>query len=387
MVEASPPPEADEQRCDYCRMPCPCERHTTETGGMTYTFCSNACKAAMDEREQVFTQYHGFMRMRPGVAGLDRGLPQGLPRNAFVLISGQAGTRDGAVHAEIVWRALKRGEPATIVTFQEPPSSVVQDFLTLDWNVIPYLEDDRLTIVDCFTYRVDDHQRMIERLNDWNRYLHSITQTATVTVRDPTDLTEVTNKLDNCLERVGMSDRGLVMIDSLTEVGTLVQPIQAYDFLKNLRADICKGRFVPIFAGATYDHDVEQFPHDLEYTADGIVDLQLNGDLVEDTLIKRVRIRKMAGVLAISEWRAYEYTAEKGMVVFDPAAEIAKAERRRTEAAADGEVAVDTDPDETPPDEAQPDETDTEEAPADDSPPGETDTDDSPDGTGPQADG
>jgi KaiC/GvpD/RAD55 family RecA-like ATPase len=284
----------------------------------------------MQADESVFTEYHGFIRTDPDIAGMKRALPQGLPRNGFVLISGQAGTRDGAVHAELVWRALQREEPAVFVSFQEPPSSVVQRFLTLGWNVIPYLESGQLAILDCFTYRVPDRDRMIERLNDWNQYLQAVAEPSTETVRDPTDLDELANKLDNQLEALSMTDTGMVLVDSLTELGTLVQPVQAYDFVKNVRADVCKGRFVPIFAGATYaTKDVEQFPHDLDYIVDGVVDLQLNNEIVRDTLLKRIRIRKMAGVLSISEWIAYEYTAGEGMVVFDPEKEIEKSRARR----------------------------------------------------------
>jgi KaiC/GvpD/RAD55 family RecA-like ATPase len=355
--------DEDPPRCDYCRMPCPAGTVTASQGETEYVFCSQHCRETMEAADSVFTEYHGFIRTDPDISGMKRALPQGLPRNAFVLLSGQAGTRDGAVHAELVWRALQREEPAVFVSFQEPPSSVVQRFLTLGWNVIPYLESGQLAILDCFTYRVPDRDRMIERLNDWNQYLQTVAEPSTLTVRDPTDLDELTNKLDNALEDLSMTDTGMVLVDSLTELGTLVQPVQAYDFVKNVRADVCKGRFVPIFAGATYDRDMEQFPHDLDYIVDGVVDLQLNGELVRDTLLKRIRIRKMAGVLSISEWIAYEYTAGEGMVVFDPEQEIEKSRARRE--AADAEAAGEAAPSDHSDESTTPDAS----APADDQQP------------------
>jgi KaiC/GvpD/RAD55 family RecA-like ATPase len=163
---------------------------------------------------------------------------------------------------------------------------------------------------------------MFERMNEWNRHIHSITHDVTVTVRDPGDVSELQNKLDSCLEGLEMSDRGVVAIDSLTEFGTLVQPVQAYDFVKDVRADICKGRFVPVFAGATIAGEEKTFPHDLGYAVDGLVDLKMDPSIVEDTLIKRVRIRKMNGVLSIPEWTSYEFTAGQGLVTFDPIAEM-----------------------------------------------------------------
>ncbi|MDX1748538.1 MAG: recombinase RecA, partial [Halobacteriales archaeon] len=178
---------------------------------------------------------------------------------------------------------------------------------------------------DCFTYRLQDRERMFARMNEWNTHLSSIASPETTSVRDPTNIGELENRLDDCTDSLGMVDRGAVVIDSLTEFGSLVQPIQAYDFLKDTRAEICKGRFVPIYAGAAYVGDAEQFPHDLEYMFDGIIDLELNPKIVEDTLIKRVRIRKMDGVLCYPEWTAYEFTSGEGLVMFDPQVELEKA--------------------------------------------------------------
>jgi len=325
-----------ETRCDFCRLPCPEPPVTMEYDGETYGFCSKACRDEMAESDRVFTQYRGYRRFEPGVAGLDPRLPEGMLRNSFVLLTGQAGTRDGAVQAEIVWRALQRGESAVMISFQEPPVSVVERFLNFDWNVLPYLQTDRLHVVDCLTYRLDDPQRMHDRMSDWNEYLSKVVDRASTSVQDASNVRELHNKLDACLDRRGMVDTGIVVIDSLTELGSLVQPVQAYNFVKDLRADVCKGRFVSVFAGGTYSGDADRFPHDLDYIADGVVDLELNNEIVADTLLKRARIRKMNGVLSISEWTAYEYTAGKGMVVFDPEAEI---EKKQTERLDEGESA------------------------------------------------
>lgn len=327
--------DGDPAGCDFCRMPLPESPVAATVDGEDYVFCSESCRDAMADADYVFTQYHGHRRVRAEVSAFDSSLPQGFPRNAFVLVSGEPGTRDRAVGAELIWRTLQRGDPAVVVSFQEPPGSVVQQFLTLEWNVLPYLESGRLHIVDCFTYRLSDRDRMFDRMDEWNSHLYDVATDATTTIRDPSDLGEVRNKLDNALEARNMVDEGLVLIDSLTELGTLVQPVQAYDFVKDLRADVCKGRFVPIFAGATIAGGGEEFPHDLGYVVDGIVEMRLNEEIIPDTLIKQARIRKLNGVLVIPEWHAYEYTSGLGMVTFDPQEERAKSRRKRREAIAD----------------------------------------------------
>jgi len=350
---AGSPPGDDESAasCAFCRLPIPDAAVEATVDGTERVFCSEACRDRLTETGEPLTEYHGHHLLQPGVSALDASLPQGFPRNAFVLVSSEAGTRDRAVGAELVWRALQRGEPVVLVSFQEPPSAVVQQFLTLDWNVLPYLERDQFHIVDCFTYRLDDRDRLFERMDELNVYLSDVAREATTTVRDPSDINEVGNKLDNALEGRGMVDEGIVIVDSLTELGTLVQPVQAYDFVKDVRADVCKGRFVPVFAGAALGGGGgggDQFPHDLAYVMDGLVELRLNDEIVPDALIKQARIRKLNGALVVPEWRAYEYTAGTGMVTFDPKAQMAAEE----EADEEGETA--TEPRAEPADETDP---------------------------------
>jgi KaiC/GvpD/RAD55 family RecA-like ATPase len=195
--------------------------------------------------------------------------------------------------------------------------SVVQEFVTLDWNVLPYLESGQLGFVDAFTYRMDDRERMYERLNDWNSHLSGFCEEATTRVRDPSDVSELGSRIDDALERRDMQDRGVVVLDSLNEFGSLLQPVRSYQFVKDLRAGVCKSRFVPVYASATVSNDGEGFPHDLDYMVDGIVEMRLDDDLVEGSLLKQVRVRKMSGVLSLPKWVLYEYTAGEGIVTIE----------------------------------------------------------------------
>lgn len=307
-----------ERRCDHCRLPIPETPVELDHEGETYLFCSKQCRDAVEEMEKVFTQYHGFRRTPTGIGPVDESLPQGVPRNSFVMLTDLAGTRTESIRAELVWRALQRGEPAVMVSFLEPPVSVIQDFVTLDWNVLPYLESGQLQFVDAFTYRMGDRERMYDRLNDWNRHLAQFCEEETERVRDPSDTGELENRIDDALERRNMEDQGIVVVDSLNEFGSLLQPVQAYQFVKDIRATVCKSRFVPVYASATVSNDGEGFPHDLDYMVDGIIELGLNDDLVEGSLLKQVRVRKMNGVLTLPKWALYEYTAGEGIVTIDP---------------------------------------------------------------------
>jgi KaiC/GvpD/RAD55 family RecA-like ATPase len=320
--------DPSDRNCDYCRLVVPGEPVTAEYEGVTYHFCSAPCRETLLEEDRVFTEYHGGRRFDPGVSALRAGLPQGIPRNSFVLISGEPGTRDEALYGELVWRALQRGEPAVIVAFLDTPVSVVQEFVALGWNVLPYLASGQLRILDCFSYRLDDPDEMVKSMGDWNRHLHRVAGRSTTAVRDPSNPQGVLNALERCIDAVVDEDaeEGVVVIDSLTEFGSLVQPVQGYDFVKDLRAAVAKARSVPVFAGASRIDNGNDFPHDLGYIADGVIDLTLTDDLLEDTLLKRIRVRKMTGVRSIRRWATYEFTEGNGLVAATPEEEEADAD-------------------------------------------------------------
>jgi KaiC/GvpD/RAD55 family RecA-like ATPase/YHS domain-containing protein len=311
------------RKCDYCRLTIPEDPLTTDHQGVTYHFCSAPCRETLLAEDRVFTEYHGGRRFDPGVSALRAGLPKGMPRNAFVLVSGQPGTRDEALQGEVVWRTLQRGEPAVIVAFLDTPVSVVQEFVDLGWNVLPYLASGQLRLLDCFSYRLDDAEGRTESMSDWNRHLHRVAARSTRAVRDPSNPQAVLNAVERSVDEVADSDaeEGVVVIDSLTEFGSLVQPVQGYDFVKDLRAGVAKARGVPVFAGASRIDNGDDFPHDLGYITDGIIDLVLSDEVVEDTLMKRIRVRKMTGVLSIRRWATYEFAEGRGLVAADPGGE------------------------------------------------------------------
>jgi KaiC/GvpD/RAD55 family RecA-like ATPase len=331
----------ERRRCDFCRQPIPGESVERSIDGATYRFCSTICGDAQADSDRVFTRYHGHRRFAPGVAALDETLPQGCPRNSFCLLSGQAGTRGSAIIAELCWRALERGEPAVYVTFREPPSAVVERFVTMDWNVLPALEDGQFRVVDCFTHLQDGTEQVARKTSPWIAHVADAVEPVTNVVRDPSDVSEILHKIDSCLSENDAVESGIVVIDSLTEFGTLVQPVQAYRFVKRLRASIPKGRFVPVFANATVTSDTDTFPHDLSYVADGVIDLQLDDTIIEDTLFKRIRVRKLDDVLVYPDWTTFEYTSGIGMLTFDPQEQLA-AQADEAAAAEESDAAPET---------------------------------------------
>lgn len=283
-------------------------------------FCSTACLRAFEDGAEPFAGTFGFKRFPLGVDALAAGLPEGIPGNAAVLLAGAEGTRLQGVLGECVWRTLERGDPAVFVSMDRPPHSLVDSFLAHGWNVLPFLDREDLVVVDLFTSRLHDEAAMTRRGNRWNEYLGSVLDGAVKSVRDPGDVFEVANQLDNTLQEVGLSESGLVAIDYLTELAGFTQETRAANLLREVRALVCKSRYVPLLAGASVDRREDlyltDFPHDHEYLFDGIVDFELF-EAEDGDRVKRLSVRKMDDAPTVSRWFPYEFRPG-GFTTVDP---------------------------------------------------------------------
>lgn len=305
---------SSDPECDYCGLPI----HDESDEDDAPDYCSDACANASADG---LPTYDDALFFQTGVSAIDASMPQGMPRNTISLISGEAGTRIETVLVELAWRALERGEPVVLVTVSDPPLTMLHQFLTLKWNIIPHLEDGRLRIIDCYTYRNSEEQDVV--CGAWDAHLKSVAEDADAITRvhDPTQPKQIRRHLQTAAGDLAMDCRGSIIIDSLTELGTLLRQVRAYELVKNLRADYCKARNVTVFCGAHYSGNTEEFPHEMEYLFDGIFDISLDPNTIPNVLLKQFIVRKMRGVMTVREQHAYEFMEHAGMMLINPAPE------------------------------------------------------------------
>ncbi len=306
--------------CTFCGYPIPGGVPPREWDG--WLFCSRACRDAFTQDTDPFRGTFDYKQYYFNVDVLTTGLPDGIPGNAAVLFAGDEGTRLQTLLHECIWRALQRGEPAVILSTDKPPVSLVDSFLSHGWNVIPYLDRSHLQIVDLFTGRLHDADAISTHNNRWNKYLRTLLTDAVTRVRDPSDVLEIANKTDQTLQETGMLNTGIVAIDYLTELAAFAQAARATNLLREIRAVVCKTRYVPLLAGAsvprTPDLYPTTFPHNHEYLFDGIIDLEINDELVANERITRLSIRKMDDVPANHRWLPYTYQPARGFIPTTP---------------------------------------------------------------------
>ncbi len=308
-------------RCSFCGYAIP--RTPLVLDDANETFCSEACADAFEERDGSFAGHHGYKRLRTGVEALDATLPRGVPANAAILLSGEAGTRRTELYTELVWRALARGEPAVVVSFDDPPAAVVERFLDFDWNVLPAIERDDLRLLDCRAGGVDGRNPSESGESDWFAFLSDTIEDAVVDVDDPGDVEAVLDTVEDVVDEVGMSETGLIVVDSLSTVAEAVGgnagPTATQgendgrravrEFVATLKAGVCTPRFVPAFVVVDAGESALRAAH-----FDGVIDMWLDGNRMADERIPRLSVRKMVGTPHDPGWVTYESAGGSGLV-------------------------------------------------------------------------
>jgi len=212
-----------------------------------------------------------------GIPMIDSLLPDGLPRDSFILLFGEGGTGKSVALAQAAGSRIRLGEPCIFVAFDDSPSSIINNFMRLGYEVRGALANNLLRIVDCFSFRT----RMPPKPTDGIRI-----------VKNPKDHHELTGTLLSTTE--GMEWRGTIFVDSLTELFTISEPTSTLETVKNWRAEFCKMMGLPILA--TYHiglKSIDEFAAMIDYLVDGIIDFRFDPLLAQQGLLARqLRVRK-----------------------------------------------------------------------------------------------
>ncbi|MGC8936327.1 MAG: RAD55 family ATPase [Candidatus Methanomethylicaceae archaeon] len=230
-----------------------------------------------------------------GIPMIDSLLPDGLPRSSFILLFGEGGTGKSVALAQAAGNRIRLGEPCIFVTFDDSPTSIINNFLRLGYEIRGALANNILQMVDCFSFRV----RMPPKPTDGIRV-----------VQNPKDHHELTGTLLSTAE--GMEQKGTIFIDSLTEFFTISEPTSTLETVKNWRAEFCKMMGIPIFA--TYHiglKSIDELASMIDYLVDGIIDFRFDPLLAQQGLLARqLRVRKMKGASHDTTW--HYFTIERG---------------------------------------------------------------------------
>ncbi|WXG43388.1 MAG: RAD55 family ATPase [Promethearchaeati archaeon SRVP18_Atabeyarchaeia-1] len=237
---------------------------------------------------------------KTGIKALDLSLPEGIPRNSFVLVSGEGGTGKSVLLTQLIYERLKQGEPCILLCLDDSPRGFMQQLTSFGWFPEPFLEKNLLHFIDCYSYRMNPDESSIPSYTTY--------------IKAPTDLDNLQANVADAVDKLGMHNRGAVFIDSITELWflNLKEPYATVEYVKTWRAEFSKERLVPVFCSHHYGLKVfEVYEELLEYIVDGVVDLRYEPNLMKiGMLVKQLRIRKLKGVHHDSNWVTFTVSGE-----------------------------------------------------------------------------
>lgn len=225
-----------------------------------------------------------------GVPMMDELTPEGFPRNSFILLIGEGGTGKSVTLLQLAGACIKRGEPCIILAFDDSPASMIENLERLGYRCDGAFKSRLLRIIDCFSFRTQSPRK----LNDYIEI-----------VSNPRDRQQLSSELYSAVS--DMDGKGVVLIDSITELFTMSEPTSTIEMIKDWRAEICKGKYITVFASYHLGtKSMDEFVGMLDYVVDGIIEYRFDPLFAQQGLLAtQMRLRKMKGATHDTLWHYF----------------------------------------------------------------------------------
>ena len=240
-------------------------------------------------------------RVLLGVDVLNYVLPQGIPRNSFIILAGEGGSGKSVLVTHIAKSFLERNEEVLYVSLDDDPITIAMQFSSFGIDIARYIESKKLLIVDGFGFRIRGRK---ERLHE-----------AVIEEVNPQEPDHVLYTIARILDEYDIKNRGIVVIDSINEFLSYQDPIKVVEFIKNTRANVSKARNVIVLAILhTSTEDLKQLASSIEHLVDGFI---LTETVVQHPVageiplaLRQLLVKKMKGVSHRINWTLYTIDKE-----------------------------------------------------------------------------
>ncbi len=223
-------------------------------------------------------------------------LPEGIPRNSFIILSGEAGSGKSVLATFIAKNIMEQGEPVVFVAFDDDPLTIIQQFKAFSTRIEEYHSKGLFYIVDGFTYL-------------FSKELEKFDEMVALEV-NPSDLDQTLYNIIKVLEEHKINGKGVVIIDSLNVFLNYHEPSRVLEAVKTLRANISKLRNVVVLALLHTSTDYySEFLNSIVHLVDGIlvtevvVQHPMSGEI--PLPLRQILVKKMKGVSHRVSWTLY----------------------------------------------------------------------------------
>lgn len=241
--------------------------------------------------------------IRTGIIPIDIGAPEGILRNSFILISGDAGSGKSVITYYVTKTFIEMKEPVIYLALDDDPLAIMDSFKLLNIDLKLISESGLFKFIDGFSWRLGPMRRSHELV------------AKEVRTEDPQNIIKAITDL---ISEMNISSRGVLIMDSINELTFTLDIRGIINFIKIVRAVTSKARRILTLATLhTTTNDSIELKRNLEYLVDGVIDIGLDPNLQQLGIpIKQLMVKKMRGVPTTPIWIPY-VLAKDGIKLVD----------------------------------------------------------------------
>ncbi|MEM4717705.1 MAG: ATPase domain-containing protein [Desulfurococcaceae archaeon] len=220
-------------------------------------------------------------------------LPSGVQRNSLIILTGEGGSGKSVILIHLVKDVLTRGEPVIYVALDDDPQTVLSQLESFGLKTSDYCRDKRLLIIDGFSYLIKQRKPQYcveEEIN-------------------PENPDTILTALGRVIEKYGIQNSGIVVIDSLNEPMLFLDPTRLVIYIKSLRANIAKSRNILTLATLhTSTNSYKEYLLTIEHIVDGILETSsIPSEIAQQIpfFVRQISVRKIKGVSSRPGWVLY----------------------------------------------------------------------------------
>jgi len=239
--------------------------------------------------------------IKTGIIPIDIGAPEGILRNSFILISGDAGSGKSVITYYVAKTFIEMREPVIYLALDDDPFAIMDSFRLLNIDLIA--KGGLLRFIDGFSWRLGPMRRSHELV------------AKEVRTEDPQNIIKA---IIDLIDEMNISSKGVLIIDSINELILTLDIRGIINLIKIVRAVTSKARKILTLATLhTTTSDSIELKRNLEYLVDGVIDIGLDPNLQQLGIpIKQLMVKKIRGVPTTPIWIPY-VLAKDGIKLVD----------------------------------------------------------------------
>ncbi|MGC8597888.1 MAG: RAD55 family ATPase [Thermocladium sp.] len=213
-------------------------------------------------------------------------LPEGIPFSYTVLVRGGLGMGKTFFNQYIAANMSKAGH-VLYVCFDDDPKSVVDGVTRLGGR------EEGLFLINGFSPQIQS-KNVVDTITEYN-------------------IDSLQSSVANAAKRL---DAKLVIIDSINDYLVSIDPRDMIKFIKGMKALSRERGLLSIVVAHTGTDDINNLLDTIEYTFDGVIEVDVDPTLQQIGLtIRRFRVKRMKGVPSSINWIHYDIINDEVTIV------------------------------------------------------------------------